>query len=334
MPPDVRIYGAKMTEIYCFSGSGHSLAVAEYYARVLNAPLFRLTKNFPRGTEGKAATAKNNGHSRETGKNRLSRVFVVFPVYCQAIPDPVKDFLKNLHAGNVTLIATYGGISHGNVLQKAQKITPARICAAAYLPTGHTYLPDGRTEITAEYSGSPAKHTELPAEYSGSRTERAASSAEYTESPAEHTTSPAEYTESPAEHNGSHTGYIGSYAESRMFQNDFDTVVLDRLLAANGENEVRIPFSAHHPLAGFFPGTRSRIAVKLRKNADCTSCGICTAACPFGEMQNGIAGRHCRRCLACVVACPRHALSFTRSRILTRYLLRHTHPGAKAEVFL
>lgn len=109
-----------MSAVYCFSATGHSLAVAEYFARELNAPLFEIGKISP-GTD---------------------TAIVVFPVYCQNIPAPVKVFLPTLEAESVVLIATYGRMHQGNVLHEASKLVKGKIIAAAFVPTGHTYLND------------------------------------------------------------------------------------------------------------------------------------------------------------------------------------------------
>lgn len=282
-----------MTRVYCFSGTGHSLAVAEYCAKVLNAPLFRLPPELPENNpEGKQpeAFADNTGNApvKKADFTPCSRdtAVVVFPVYCQAIPRPAEVFLRKLPARNVFLIATWGKISHGNVLRYAQKITPSRVCAAAYLPTGHTYL-----------SGDSEK--------------------------------PQNVLDEESKNIPDSSGKLPVSARDTAV----DTAALDLLFAADPETTVHIPFSPRHIFAGFLPGTRSRIGIRLSRNASCTGCGKCTAACPFGAMQNGIPGKNCRRCLSCVYTCPQHALTVRVSRVLKSYLRRHTHPDAKAEVF-
>lgn len=106
-------------EVYCFSGAGHSRALAEYFAGELGCTVKEI-----RGSEsGCSGTA-----------------VVVFPVYCQNIPEPVRAFLDGLRAENVALIATYGRISFGNVLQEAQKLLQGQVIAGVCFPMGHTFL--------------------------------------------------------------------------------------------------------------------------------------------------------------------------------------------------
>ena len=115
-----------MITIYCFSGSGHSLAVSKELSKLLDCEI--------RPLDNKATTE--------------DIAVVVFPVYCQNIPKPVKRFLKGLEAKYVALIATYGKISYGNVLYEAQKLLQGQVIAGAYIPMGHTFL-DGDCEFDA-----------------------------------------------------------------------------------------------------------------------------------------------------------------------------------------
>lgn len=271
--------------VYYFSACGHSLAAAEYCAGAQNAPLLRILPN------GTARAERPPGTVSRAVDEGDQTAIVVFPVYCQAIPRPVRVFLRGLRAGSVILLATYGRVSHGNVLQKAQKITPTRVCGAAYLPMGHSYL-SGESRM---FYNNLEKNNVTPPDGETSLT-------------------------------------IPTDPHTNL-DYDLDTAVLDRLLAANREGEVHIPTSPHHLLAGFLPGVRSRVGVTLRKGANCTGCGKCTAACPFGEMKNGTPGKHCRRCLACVRACPTNALDFALTRVMRRYLLRHTKETT-AEIYL
>lgn len=111
-----------MTGVFCFTGSGHSLRVAEYIAEKLNSRVCMIDSKKPASAE------------------ELQSAVVVFPVYCQNIPQPVKDFLKKLRTENAALIATYGKISCGNVLAEAKGLVRGRVIAGACVPIGHTFL--------------------------------------------------------------------------------------------------------------------------------------------------------------------------------------------------
>ena len=108
-----------MTKIYCFSGGGHTLAVAQAFSEMLGCEIADIT------------------HSTE---HFPDTAIIIFPVYCQNIPGPVKAFLKSFHAKHIVLIATYGRISHGNVLWEAQNLVQGDVIAGAYIPTGHSFL--------------------------------------------------------------------------------------------------------------------------------------------------------------------------------------------------
>lgn len=111
-----------MTQVYFFSGNGHSLAVADFFAKQLQTGVTEITQDI----QSSAETA-----------------IIVFPVYCQNIPRTVVSFLKKLNAGYAVLVATYGMISYGNVLWEAARLTKAEVIAAAYVPTGHSFSAEG-----------------------------------------------------------------------------------------------------------------------------------------------------------------------------------------------
>ncbi len=111
-----------MTQVYFFSGRGHSFALADFFAKQLQTSVTEITKNL---------------------RCSVETAIIVFPVYCQNIPDTVVEFLKKLNAKHAVLIATYGRISYGNVLWEASKLTKADVIAAAYVPTGHSFLNEG-----------------------------------------------------------------------------------------------------------------------------------------------------------------------------------------------
>lgn len=108
-----------MTGVFCFTGSGHSLHTADYIAQRLGSRVLMIEQK----TQAECETA-----------------IVVFPVYCQNIPQAVKGFLAGLKAENIALVATYGKISCGNVLAEAKGLARGRVIAAACVPIGHTFL--------------------------------------------------------------------------------------------------------------------------------------------------------------------------------------------------
>ena len=116
-----------MTGVYYFSATGHSEAVARYFADTMDAPMCPV---------------------EQENSEVLTTAVVVFPVYCQNIPAPVKDFLSALKAENIVLIATYGRMGYGNVLWEAAQRITGQVIAAAFVPTGHSYL---REEVPVDY---------------------------------------------------------------------------------------------------------------------------------------------------------------------------------------
>lgn len=111
-----------MITIYCFSATGRSRKVAEYFAQRLNLDVCDV-----------------DNRCFDTTKYSNTAV-IVFPVYCQNIPTPVKMLLPKIKADNFVLISTYGKKSFGNVIYEAAKLIKGSVIAAAYVPIGHTYL--------------------------------------------------------------------------------------------------------------------------------------------------------------------------------------------------
>lgn len=86
--------------------------------------------------------------------------------------------------------------------------------------------------------------------------------------------------------------------------------------------EICLPRRKKSPFASLAPDLRSRIAVKILRNAQCNSCGICTHECPTNAINDGKINQRCIRCLKCVRTCPQGALEVKYSRVLKRYLKR------------
>ena len=108
-----------MNAVVFYSNTGQSKSVATYFADTLEYPLLNI--------EADCAKSYQN-------------LVLVFPVYCQNIPDIVKTFLTKVRAIHLTVIATYGKMCCGNVLQEIQKTYTHGIVAAAYVPTKHSYI--------------------------------------------------------------------------------------------------------------------------------------------------------------------------------------------------
>ena len=108
-----------MNRIFYFSGSGKTKHLAEFFEKELGIDAENIieTKDF----------------SAETA-------VVLFPVYCQNLPDPIKDFLPKLDAKKVAFAATYGRKSYGNVIEDAAKLTKAEFIGGVCVPCGHSFL--------------------------------------------------------------------------------------------------------------------------------------------------------------------------------------------------
>ena len=114
------IYKVKDAIVY-YSNTNQSRRVALYFAHALG---YQLCDIF------------------EVCDYDFDNLVLTFPIHCQSLPSVVKDFLAKVKIENLTLIATYGRMCHGNALYEAQKLYSHNIVAGAYIPTRHCYLQD------------------------------------------------------------------------------------------------------------------------------------------------------------------------------------------------
>ena len=108
-----------MNAVVFYSNTGQSESVANRLAGELGYPCMDIEKIDP--------TCYEN-------------LILVFPVHCQNIPAPVKDFLKAVKIEYLSVIATYGNMCHGNVLYEIQRKYHKNVIAGAYVPTKHAYV--------------------------------------------------------------------------------------------------------------------------------------------------------------------------------------------------
>lgn len=117
----------------CFySETGETKRIAWYFAKETGYPLTDITE------KGIAKTK-----AKETETFSYDNLVLCFPVHCQNIPGLVRDFLSVSKIKNLTVIASYGKMNHGNVLYEVQKKYRKNIktiVAAAYIPTKHSYI--------------------------------------------------------------------------------------------------------------------------------------------------------------------------------------------------
>ena len=85
-------------------------------------------------------------------------------------------------------------------------------------------------------------------------------------------------------------------------------------------SEIVIPKSYKSKLASIFPKVRSRLGLKISKNANCNNCDACTQHCSFKAIELGIANSKCIRCLRCIKVCPNNALNLKLRLPLKLYL--------------
>lgn len=105
-------------KVFYFSAAGSCRAVAEYFAHTLALPISEID-DCPANTD---------------------TAIVVFPVYCQRLPSPLRRWLPGLKAENAVLIALYGRMHPGAALSQAAGLCPCTVIAGANIPAPHSYL--------------------------------------------------------------------------------------------------------------------------------------------------------------------------------------------------
>ena len=242
VPGNSEIPGKNKSEsnaVCYYSETGETKRIAEYFAKETGYTLTDITEN------GIAKTK-----AKETETFYYDNLVLCFPVHCQNIPGLVRDFLSVSKIKNLTVIATYGKMNHGNVLYEVRKKYRKNIkiiVAAAYVPTKHSYI------------------------------------------------------------NG-----------DKPF-NDFG-VLKPVAQKIKNPSEVFLTKLKKNPLANLFPKRRSRIGIKIYKNDDCNSCGLCESSCNYAAIKNGVTNNKCIRCLKCVKICPESAIGFKPDFFMKKYL--------------
>ena len=109
-----------MNKIFYFSGSGKSRRLAEYIGEKLKFPIYDIV-NY-------------------AGDFSAETAVIIFPVYCQNLPEPVRNFIPKLKSEKIAFAATYGKKSFGNVIEDAVMLSSSVFIGGICLPTGHSFL--------------------------------------------------------------------------------------------------------------------------------------------------------------------------------------------------
>ncbi len=109
-----------MNAVIYYSNAGECQRIAQHLANSLAYPLWDIL---------------------QLENQDFEKLVIVFPVYSQNIPPMLLPIFRRLRAKQVVLLAAYGKMATGNVLQACQKKFHWPIVAAAYIPTKHCYLP-------------------------------------------------------------------------------------------------------------------------------------------------------------------------------------------------
>lgn len=110
-----------------------------------------------------------------------------------------------------------------------------------------------------------------------------------------------------------------SYVDGDVGFADFDKLepIFEKI---KNPSPIELPRLYKNPLANLFPRLRGRFGLKIYKDSNCKSCGICDENCHFGAIKGGVTNYKCIRCLKCVKVCPQGALHFKARLPLRLYL--------------
>ena len=98
-----------MNSVFYFSCGGHSRAVADFLARELGTEALSFGSAPP-------SVPRPQGGAQEVPCAGCA--VVVFPVYCQSLPAPVRAFLCALRSPAAALVAVYGGVSRARMSRR------------------------------------------------------------------------------------------------------------------------------------------------------------------------------------------------------------------------
>ena len=108
-----------MNAIIYYSNTFESYNISKYISDKTNYPLFTIL---------------------ELKEFTFDNIYLVFPIHYQMIPKIIVPIIKKLKVAKAIIIATYGKMSYGNVLNDCKKILNGIVVSAAYVPTKHTYI--------------------------------------------------------------------------------------------------------------------------------------------------------------------------------------------------
>lgn len=112
--------------VFCFSGTGNSLASAKIIAERLGCEVRCINSVFMSRSE----------------KYAYNRVVIIFPSYAYGLPKPVKEFLKaNKFTCNYLALAVTFGTSPGGTLYRAERLLKKRVDHFKRIKSVENYIP-------------------------------------------------------------------------------------------------------------------------------------------------------------------------------------------------
>jgi len=280
------------TEIYYFSGTGNSLAVARDIAEKIGASLHAMTSVM----------------DRERLSTEAEALGMVFPVYHKSIPLILKRFVQKwegLEQPYIFAVCVYGD-TPGLALQHLDKLLQARegqLAAGFGVHLPYNYLTPALT-LRNFYSAFTLR--EVPVE----------------EQQALLASAPEEIEKIAASISARETGVFVAIADPLTRLAD----AIDLYESLGKKVWLKIA-GIDAPTELSFLESRQLMDEAFYADEACNNCGVCAKICPVHNISM-VDGRpvwqhRCEQCFACVHWCPQEALQFGRATVGK---LRYHHP--------
>ncbi len=285
------------TEIYWFSGTGNSLAIAKDMNNRFKGSLIAIPST----------------ENEKIIRTDAEKIGIFFPVYNQGIPSIVSRFIKKLKTSEdayVFAVCTFGGSKAGIVIEYLQKELEAvniKLSGGFTIKMPYNYI-EPSFKIKGFFESFKLKETDKELQQKLFK---------------------------EAHHKVN--GIIRYVSEKRTdsFENDsiFVEHLIDKLnLRETLQKKAWLRIAGVRKKTDLsFRDSVNIMDTGFWNDEHCISCGTCLAICPVNNISYGdmkiIWHHHCEQCFACLQWCPRYSIQFRKG---TREQKRYHHPDIKA----
>lgn len=69
-----------------------------------------------------------------------NNIYLIIPVHYQSIPLEIREVIKKIKSSKAIIIACYGKMSYGNILNEIKNSLNSKVVGACLIPSKHTYI--------------------------------------------------------------------------------------------------------------------------------------------------------------------------------------------------